>query len=96
MADSAGDHYAHTNVMESAGKMYALAIVLGLLAIVATTLRFYARRMKQAALSWDDYMILLALVRSAMIEAPWHVLRAATLTWRSAFHTWHSCLHDHW
>ena len=96
MANSAGDHWAHTNVVESAGKMYALAIVLGLLAIVATTLRFYARRMKQAALSWDDYMILLALVRFALIKTHWHVLRAATLTWRSAFHTWHSRLHDYW
>ena len=48
---------------ESAGKMYALAIVLGLLAIVATVLRLYARRIKQASLSWDDYMILPALVR---------------------------------
>lgn len=47
---------------ESAGKMYALAVVLSLLAIVFTTLRFYARRIKQAALSWDDYMILPALV----------------------------------
>ena len=47
---------------ESAGKMYALAIVLSLLAIVATVLRFYARRIKQASLSWDDYIILPALV----------------------------------
>ncbi|CAD6569874.1 MAG: hypothetical protein ASARMPRED_003298 [Alectoria sarmentosa] len=46
---------------ESAGKMYALATVLSLLAIMATVLRFYARRMKQASLSWDDYMILPAL-----------------------------------
>lgn len=47
---------------DSAGKMYALALVLSLLTIVVTALRFYARRMKQAALSWDDYMILPALV----------------------------------
>ncbi|CAD6584913.1 MAG: hypothetical protein ASARMPREDX12_001790 [Alectoria sarmentosa] len=47
---------------ESAGKMYALATVLSLLAIMATVLRFYARRMKQASLSWDDYMILPALL----------------------------------
>lgn len=47
---------------ESAGEMYALAIILGLLAIVVTVLRFYARRIKQASLSWDDYMILPALV----------------------------------
>ena len=95
MTDSAGDQFAHTSVVESAGKMYALAIVLGLLAIAATTMRFYARRMKQASLSWDDYMILPALVRYALSKAPWHVLRTATLTWRSAFHTWHGRLHDH-
>lgn len=47
---------------DSAGKMYALALVLSLLTIVVTALRFYARRMKQAALSWDDYMILPALL----------------------------------
>ena len=96
MTDSAGDQYAHTNVVESAGKMYALAIVLGLLAIVATALRFYARRIKQASLSWDDYMILPALVRCASPRAPQQVLRAARLTSRSAFHTRHSRLHDHW
>ena len=48
---------------ELVGKVYALATVLSLLAIVVTALRFYARRMKQATLSWDDYMILPALVR---------------------------------
>ena len=48
---------------ESAGKMYALATVLGPLAIFITVLRFYARRIKQASLSWDDYMILPAVVR---------------------------------
>lgn len=47
---------------ESAGKMYALATILSLLAIVVTAMRFYARRIKQAVLSWDDYMILPALV----------------------------------
>ena len=48
---------------ESAGTMYALATVLSVLAIVAVILRFYARRVKQTALSWDDYAILPALVR---------------------------------
>lgn len=43
--------------------MYALATVLSILAIVAIMLRFYAKRIKQTALSWDDYAILLALVR---------------------------------
>lgn len=42
--------------------MYALATVLSLLAIVVTILRFYARRIKQASLSWDDHMILPALL----------------------------------
>ena len=96
MTDSPGDQYAHTSVVESAGKMYALAIVLGLLATVATALRFYARRMKQASLSWDDYMVLPALVRCALMKAPRQVLRATKLTSPSAFHTWHSRLHDHW
>ena len=61
MADSAG--YAQATVVESAGKMYALAAVLSVLAIVAVILRFYARSVKQTALSWDDYAILPALVR---------------------------------
>ena len=52
---------------ESAGKMYALAIVLSLLAMTVTAMRFYARRIKQATLSWDDYMILPALVRYAIL-----------------------------
>ena len=47
---------------ESAGKMYVLATVLSILAIVAVMLRFYARRIRQTALSWDDYVILPALV----------------------------------
>ena len=52
---------------ESAGKMYALATVLSILAIVAIMLRFYARRIRRTALSWDDYTILLALVRQLYI-----------------------------
>ena len=48
---------------DSAGMMYALATVLSVLAIVAVILRFYARRVKHIALSWDDYAILPALVR---------------------------------
>ncbi|KAL9071978.1 MAG: hypothetical protein Q9161_003910 [Pseudevernia consocians] len=60
---------------ESAGKMYALATVLSLLAIIATALRFYARRIKQASLSWDDYIILPALVCWAMPEASQRMLR---------------------
>ena len=52
---------------ESAGKMYALAIVLSLLAMTVTAMRFYARRIKQATLSWDDYMILPALVRYVIL-----------------------------
>lgn len=47
---------------ESPGKMYALATVLTVLAIVAVVLRFYSRRIKKVHLSWDDYSIVLALV----------------------------------
>ena len=47
---------------ESPGKMYALASVLTILAIVAVMLRFYSRRIKKIYLSWDDHFIVLASV----------------------------------
>ena len=47
---------------ETPGKMYALAAVLTLLAIVAVLLRFYARRVKKISPEFHDYMILPALV----------------------------------
>ncbi|KAL6721772.1 hypothetical protein ACLMJK_000877 [Lecanora helva] len=47
---------------ETPGKMYALAIFLTLLAMVAIALRFYTRRMKKAQYSYDDYMILPAML----------------------------------
>lgn len=53
---------------ESAGKMYALAAVFAALAIVAVVLRFHARRLKKAKSSWDDYLILVALV-STIVNA---------------------------
>lgn len=49
---------------ESPGKMYALAVVLTLLAIAAVLLRLYARRITKQRLEWDDYMIFPALVGS--------------------------------
>lgn len=48
--------------------MYALASVLTILAIVAVILRFYARRIKKIRPSWDDYLIVLALVRCPLIS----------------------------
>lgn len=50
---------------ETPGKMIALATVLTLLAVVAVSLRFFARRIKKTKLAWDDYTILPALVYSA-------------------------------
>ena len=44
--------------------MYALATVLTLLAILAIILRFWARRVKKVRPSWDDYLIVFALVLS--------------------------------
>ena len=46
---------------ESPGKMYALAVVLTLLAIVAVGLRFWARRLTKSGFAWDDFFIVLAL-----------------------------------
>lgn len=50
-------------MLETPGKMYALAAVLSFLAIAATVLRFYARYIKKAGYSWDDMVLLPALVR---------------------------------
>ena len=47
---------------ETPGKMYALATVLSILAIVAVALRFYSRRIKKVSPSWDDFCVVLALV----------------------------------
>ena len=53
---------------ESPEKMYVLAAVLMLLAIVAVMLRFYSMHTKKVGLStWDGYMILPALVRCLCI-----------------------------
>ena len=50
-------------ILETPGKMYALAAVLSFMAIVAVILRFYARRLlKSTEVEIDDYMILPALV----------------------------------
>ena len=58
---------------ESPGKMYALATVLTILAIVAVVLRFYARRIKKVRPSWAEYLIVLALVMfpfGALLSGP--------------------------
>lgn len=47
---------------QSPGAMYALVTIMTLLAMVAIGLRFYARRIKQTRLMWDDYMMLPAMV----------------------------------
>ena len=50
-------------ISETPGKMYALAAVLSVLAVVAVILRFYSRRLLKAGkIGLDDYMTLLALV----------------------------------
>ncbi|KAK4692115.1 hypothetical protein P7C71_g5025, partial [Lecanoromycetidae sp. Uapishka_2] len=46
---------------DSPGEMYALAVVLTMLALTAVVLRCYARRIKKQSLGWDDYTITLAL-----------------------------------
>ena len=45
---------------ETPGKMYALAIILTVLAVIAIALRLFARRLKKGKLCWDDYLILFA------------------------------------
>lgn len=50
---------------ETPGKMYAMAVVFSMLAIIAVALRFYARYLKRAGYWWDEYMIVPALVCSS-------------------------------
>ena len=49
-------------VDESPGKMYALAAILMILAILAVILRGYARYLAKASLKWDDFLIGIALL----------------------------------
>jgi len=52
---------------ESPAKMYMLATALTVLAILSVVLRFYARHIKKASLAWDDYLVLLAMVRMSTL-----------------------------
>ncbi|KAL8703549.1 MAG: hypothetical protein Q9201_003279 [Fulgogasparrea decipioides] len=47
---------------ETPEKMYALAVILTLLAITATGLRYYARYIKKTGFSWDDLALVPALL----------------------------------
>lgn len=49
--------------------VYTIAIVFFLLALAATILRFYARSIKKVGFSWDDYVIIPALVRRILYGA---------------------------
>ena len=49
-------------VQPAARSTLAANIVLPILAIIAVTLRFYARKLKSIPVKGDDYVILLALV----------------------------------
>ena len=48
-------------------KMYVLAVLLTFVAMVAIGLRFYTRHIKKAKYSYDDYMILPAMVSISML-----------------------------
>ena len=50
------------NMAETPGKMYAIATILSLLAVLAVGLRFKARQLRKADIAFDDYTIALALV----------------------------------
>ena len=78
---------------ESPGKMYALAVVLTLLAIAAVLLRLYARRITKQRLEWDDYMIFSALVGSIDHSQDLPALGPVKLKSAAAFHNRDSRLH---
>lgn len=78
---------------ESPGKMYALAVVLTLLAIAAVLLRLYARRITKQRLEWDDYMIFPALVGFIDHLQDLPALAPVMLKSAAAFHNRDSRLH---
>jgi len=43
-------------------EMYAIAVVMTVLATLAVILRLHARRLRKMDLAWDDYTMILALV----------------------------------
>lgn len=43
-------------------EMYLIATSMTILPLIAIALRFYARNLKKTGLSWDDYMIIPAMV----------------------------------
>lgn len=47
---------------ETPAAMYGIATSMTILALVAIALRFYARYIKKTGYSWDDWMILPAMV----------------------------------
>ena len=80
---------------ETPGKMYALASVLTVLAIVAVVLRFYSRRIKKVGVSWDDYLIVLALVGFfSVISASGRITYELVLL--TDLHCRHGDLHVRW
>ena len=81
---------------ETPGKMYALAVVLTLLAIAAVLLRIYARRITKQRLAWDDYMMFPALVGPIDLAQDLPALALWKLKSTAAFHHRHSMLHVCW
>ena len=76
---------------DTPGKMYAIAILLTLLAMVAIGLRFYTRHIKKAKYSYDDYMILPAMVSiSISHQLCFSLPRKVTFI---ALHHWHGDLY---
>ena len=43
-------------------EIYLIALSMTILPLITIALRFYARSLKKTGLSWDDYMILPAMV----------------------------------
>lgn len=50
--------------------LYAFSVIFTVLPTFVVTLRFQARRRKKNPLLWDDWMILLALVRYRSLKNP--------------------------
>lgn len=51
---------------QSPGQVVGVTTFLALLALIAISLRFCARRLKKVGLGWDDYTIVAAMVSSPL------------------------------
>ena len=75
------DVYSQSRV----GDLYAGTIPLAIMAWIFVALRFYSRYMSTAKFWWDDWTILLAVVREALVLCKRETADVASSSWTPAW-----------